>query len=87
MYLDMLELFLIPQLQQVNMSMAIFWQDGALPHWSVEVHAFLENTFINVWCHIAHCLACKFTSHYGAQFLSVRICNAHFVCASAGEYC
>jgi hypothetical protein len=40
-YLDMLEQFSIPQLlpQQPNV---IFQQDGAPPHWSLDVRDFLD---------------------------------------------
>jgi hypothetical protein len=47
-YLDMLEQFAVPQLlpQQPNV---IFQQDGAPPHWSLDVRDFLDRTFPQRW--------------------------------------
>ncbi|GBM60386.1 hypothetical protein AVEN_156947-1 [Araneus ventricosus] len=41
LYLDMLEVWLMPQLDSDSTDY-IFQQDGALPHWSTEVRTFLN---------------------------------------------
>jgi hypothetical protein len=43
-YLDMLENYLIPQLQDME-GQVIFQQDGAPPHFDTEVRQFLDTTF------------------------------------------
>ena len=47
-YLDMLENWLIPQLQQ-EMNNFIFQQDGAPPHWHRDVRAFLNHILPLRW--------------------------------------
>ena len=47
-YLDMLENWLIPQLQQ-EMNNFIFQQDGAPPHWHRDVRAFLNHILSLRW--------------------------------------
>ena len=46
-YLDMLEQFVIPQLEL--QPQVIFQQDGAPPHWSLMVRRFLDQTFPDRW--------------------------------------
>jgi hypothetical protein len=50
-YLNMLQNFLVPQLQQVLgfLHRAIFQQDGAPPHFAVDVRAYLDQTFTDRW--------------------------------------
>jgi hypothetical protein len=49
-YLHMLETFLVPHLKQHRLlSRTWFQQDGASPHWSKTVRAFLDLTFPNRW--------------------------------------
>ena len=47
-YLDMLEHYAIPQLQEFQ-PYIVFQQDGAPPHWSICVRHFLNETFPNRW--------------------------------------
>ena len=47
-YLDMLQLFAVPQLLEYYPDV-IFQQDGAPPHWSLEVRSYLEQTFPGKW--------------------------------------
>ena len=47
-YLDMLELYVVPQLEDFQ-PWIIFQQDGAPPHWSSYVRLFLDATFPNRW--------------------------------------
>ena len=47
-YLDMLELYVAPQLEEFQPRI-IFQQDGAPPHWSSHVRRFLDATFPNRW--------------------------------------
>lgn len=49
-YLSMLQEFLIPQLKQRRIySKSIFHQDGAPPHWGLNVRKFLNEQFPNRW--------------------------------------
>jgi len=47
-YLDMLELYVAPQLEEFQ-QWIIFQQDGAPPHWSSDVRRFLDAIFPNRW--------------------------------------
>ena len=47
-YLDMLELYVAPQLEGFQ-PWIIFQQDGAPPHWGSHVRRFLDATFPNRW--------------------------------------
>lgn len=47
-YLDMLEQFATPQLQDLQPDV-IFQQDGAPPHWGINVRNFLDTTFPGRW--------------------------------------
>lgn len=47
-YLDMLQLFVIPQLSDLQPNV-IFQQDGAPPHWGLCVRDFLNETFPDRW--------------------------------------
>lgn len=47
-YLDMLENFAVPQIAAMQPTI-IFQQDGAPPHWSLEVRKFLNDTFPHRW--------------------------------------
>lgn len=47
-YQDMLVNFAIPQLDEFQPSGG-FQQDGAPPHWSLEVHQLLNETFPGRW--------------------------------------
>jgi hypothetical protein len=47
-YLDMLTNYAIPQLQDKQPNV-IFQQDGAPPHWAIDVHETLDATFPNRW--------------------------------------
>ncbi|KAJ4434895.1 hypothetical protein ANN_23466 [Periplaneta americana] len=49
-YLDMLENFSEPQLQQENNMSIVFQQDSAPPHWATDVRYYLDETFGNNWC-------------------------------------
>jgi hypothetical protein len=49
-YLDMLNTFTIPELKKKRkFSTTIFQQDGAPPHWELNVRAFLNNSFNEKW--------------------------------------
>ena len=48
--LDMLPLFLLPQLEEDDNMDIVFQQDGAPPHWAWEVRNFLNTTFNGMWC-------------------------------------
>lgn len=48
-YLDMLEEFLMPRLQEEGPNDIVFHQDGVPPHFLNEVHAFLEERFPGKW--------------------------------------
>jgi hypothetical protein len=41
-YLDMLQHFLMPQLEQENVNIVVFQEDGAAPLWFIEVFDFLN---------------------------------------------
>ncbi|GBM21232.1 hypothetical protein AVEN_23773-1 [Araneus ventricosus] len=43
-YLDMLEMYAVPQMQQ-HQPDVIFQQDGAPPHWGMIVRDFLDENF------------------------------------------
>ena len=43
-YLDMLEQYVAPQLNDLQL-LVIFQQDGAPPHWGLDVRTFLDDTF------------------------------------------
>jgi hypothetical protein len=47
-YVDMLELYVSPQLQEFQ-QWKIFQQDGAPLHWGSLVHRFVDATFPNRW--------------------------------------
>jgi len=47
-YLDMLELYVAPQLEK-SQPWIIIQQDGAPPHWVSDVRQFLDATFPNRW--------------------------------------
>ena len=47
-YKDMLELYAIPQLSDLQPA-AVFQQDGAPPHWALEVRRTLDKTFPARW--------------------------------------
>ena len=47
-YMDMLELYVVPQLSDLQPTV-IFQQDGAPPHWGLIVRELLDNTFPNRW--------------------------------------
>jgi hypothetical protein len=47
-YLDMLEQFALPQLSNLQPGI-VFQQDGAPPHWNLNVRAFLDTTFPGRW--------------------------------------
>jgi len=47
-YLDILELYVAPQLEEFH-SWIIFQQNGAPPHWGSDVRRFLDPTFPNRW--------------------------------------
>lgn len=47
-YLDLLERFVFPQLQEFQPNI-LFQQDGAPPHWSLEVRQRLNNKFPDRW--------------------------------------
>ncbi|GBM39058.1 hypothetical protein AVEN_119759-1 [Araneus ventricosus] len=47
-YLDLLQLFIAPQLEEFQ-PWIMFQHDGALPHWGSLVHDFLEETFPDRW--------------------------------------
>ena len=47
-YLDMLEQFFFPQIEQLQPNI-VFQQDGAPPHWSNEVRTTLDNIFPGRW--------------------------------------
>ena len=50
MYLDMLEQFLKPQLQQdCILGTVVYQQDGAPPHFGLPVREYLNRTFPNRW--------------------------------------
>ena len=49
-YLDMLQHFFIPQLQQDNSMDIVFRQDVAPPHWATVVRDYLDDTFDGNWC-------------------------------------
>ena len=49
-YLDMLQHFFIPQLQQDNSMNIVFQQDGAPSHWVTVVRDYLDDTFDGNWC-------------------------------------
>jgi hypothetical protein len=48
MYLDMLQKFVVPQVEDLQ-PMVIFKQDGAPPHWGRIVRVYLDATFPNHW--------------------------------------
>ena len=45
----MLEQYFLPQLNRHQKSSMIFQQDGAPPHWGLQVRTFLNKTFPNRW--------------------------------------
>ena len=47
-YLDMLQEFAVPQLEHLQPDV-IFQQDGAPPHWSLNVRQFLDEKFPGRW--------------------------------------
>ena len=47
-YLDVLTKYVSPQLEQYQ-PQVIFQQDGASPHWGLEVCQFLNETFPDTW--------------------------------------
>ena len=47
-YVDMLELYVAPQLEEFQ-PWIIFQQDGATPHWGSHVRRFVDATFPNRW--------------------------------------
>ena len=47
-YLDMLEHYSVPQLEEFQ-PRVVFQQDGAPPHWGLVVRNFLDATFPNRW--------------------------------------
>ena len=47
-YLNMLELYVAPQLEKFQLWI-IFQQDGATSHWGSDVRLFLDATFPNRW--------------------------------------
>ena len=48
LYLDMLEQFFFPQIEQLQSDIP-FQQDGVPPHWFNEVHTTLGNIFLGYW--------------------------------------
>jgi hypothetical protein len=48
-YLDMLDNYLMPQLQEQNNGSMIFQQDGTLLHFHTEVCAYLDAVFSGMW--------------------------------------
>jgi hypothetical protein len=51
MYVDMLQQFLIPQLDEDDQKERIhFQQDGAPPHYLEEVREYLITRFPGLWC-------------------------------------
>jgi hypothetical protein len=58
-YLNMLQNFFVPQLQQVPglLRRVIFQQDGAPPHFALDVRAYLDQTFTGRWIGRAGSLA------------------------------
>ncbi|GBL85010.1 hypothetical protein AVEN_42252-1 [Araneus ventricosus] len=48
-YLDMLEMYAVPQMQQ-HQPDVIFQQDGAPPHWGMIVRDFLDENLPDRWC-------------------------------------
>ena len=47
-YLDMLKHYVVPQLEEFQ-PWVVYQQDGALPHWGLIVHDFLNEHFRNRW--------------------------------------
>ena len=47
-YLDLLQFYVIPQLEHLQPNI-LFQQDGAPPHWSLDVREYLDNVFPNRW--------------------------------------
>ncbi|GBM09555.1 hypothetical protein AVEN_29412-1 [Araneus ventricosus] len=47
-YLDKLQIYAIPQMQHLQLTV-ILQQDGASLHWCTDVRAFLDTTFPNRW--------------------------------------
>ncbi|GBN23589.1 hypothetical protein AVEN_50873-1 [Araneus ventricosus] len=47
-FLDMLQIWLFPQLQEDSNNF-VFQKDGAPPHWKLEVREFLRNVIPNRW--------------------------------------
>ena len=47
-YLDLLTEYVSPQLEQYQLQV-IFQQDGAPPHWGLQVHQFLNDIFPERW--------------------------------------
>ena len=47
-YLDLLQFYVIPQLEHLQPNI-LFQQDGAPPHWSLNVREYLDNVFPNRW--------------------------------------
>jgi hypothetical protein len=47
-YLDMLELYAVPQIEHLQPHI-ILQQDGAPPHWGLQVRAYLDRTFPGRW--------------------------------------
>ena len=47
-YKDMLDLYAIPQLSDLQQTV-IFQQDGAPPHWTLEVRRTLDKIFPSRW--------------------------------------
>jgi hypothetical protein len=45
----MLELYTVPQLLEDMQTPVFFQQDGALPHWALNVREFLSEQFPNQW--------------------------------------
>lgn len=48
-YLDMLEHYAVPQIKHLQREHLFFQQDGAPPHWGLEVREFLDQEFPNRW--------------------------------------
>ena len=48
-YLDLLTEYVSPQLEQQYQPQVIFQQDGAPPHWGLQVRQFLNDTIPERW--------------------------------------
>ena len=83
-YQDMLEEFLYPQVADLQ-PQVIFQQDGAPPHWSLDVQNFPQRILPRSldWMQQTNLLATTFARHHSTGLLPLAVCKSVCVCDSS----